>query len=104
MGVSSEVTGEVENDTNMFKIIFTVLMVGFVIFPLSLARTISWLKYICVLSVGSMIYLLVVLVIKLPSYYEYYYNYPGFSVNYATFDMQFFKSMGVIYFAFTNQS
>jgi len=75
-----------------------------VIFPLSLAKTISGLRYISILSVGSMIYLLLVLLVRMPSYIEYYSTNPRLSVNYFTFNMEFFQSVGVIFFAYTNQS
>ena len=56
------------------------------------------------LSVGSMIYIVLVLIFEFPSYYERYLSQPTAVVNYFTFNFKFFNAVGVIYFAYTNQS
>lgn len=107
VGVSEAVTGKVENDPNTYKTVQAIIISAFVIFPLSLTKKMSGLRYISMLSVGSMVYIILMLFFQFPGYYQEY------TVNkaeetfttYFTWDFSnFFNAIGVIYFAYTNQS
>ena len=88
----------------------------FIIFPLSLTPKMTGLRYISILSVGSMVYIILVLIAEFPAYFRHYNDYTVtaadatatvpvgtvLSVNYFNFDFKFFNAIGVIYFAYTN--
>jgi amino acid permease len=107
IGVDPSVTGLVENDPNTYKTVQAVLTCVLVVFPLSLTPKMSGLRYISILSVGSMVYIVLMLICQFPSYLTNYWNsesLPTPTINYFTFDFSFFNCLGVIYFGYTNMS
>lgn len=103
-GIDESVTGKVENDPCLYKTVQAIATCALIVFPLSLTPKMSGLRYISMLSVGSMVYIIIVLIAEFPMYIDYYYKFDTLSINYFNFDFKFFNCIGVIYFAYTNQS
>lgn len=60
------------------------------------------LRYISIISVGSMVYIIIMLIAEFPGYVNDFWNRPGTFVNEFNFSFSYFNAVGVIYFAFTN--
>ena len=59
-GVSPDITGPQQGGITVFKIVQAVVTTVCLIFPLSLAKSMSALRYISLVSIGSIIYTLIV--------------------------------------------
>ena len=81
IGISPEITGKVEGDLTWYKVIQAVLTSTCIIFPISLVPKMSGLRYISMLSIFSMVYLIVLLVGEFRLYYEAYYKPDGECYN-----------------------
>lgn len=55
-----------------FSILISVPITLFVLFPLSLMRDISSLRYVCLVSLGALVYTIIVLIVQLPEYFMYF--------------------------------
>jgi len=77
-----------------------------VLFPLSLSKNFSGLRYIAIASLFSLFFCLVVLVLELPFYIHYYIpkQGPRLSIVYANWSFEIFNAAGIVFFAFTNQA
>ena len=60
------------------------------------------LRYISIISVGSMVYIIIMLIAEFPGYTNDFWSRPGANINYFDFKFAYFNAVGVIYFAFTN--
>jgi len=58
----------------LFKVLQVVGTTVMFIFPLSLAKSMSALRYISLVSIGAIIYTLIVMLVELPRYYDYFHN------------------------------
>lgn len=105
MGVPSDVIGTAEGKITFFKVLVPMIVIGGIVFPLSLMRDISSARYIALASVISLFVTLVVVVFETPFYVRDF--YPTLSeqeskVTYACPSFSFFNGIGIIFFAFTN--
>lgn len=73
-GVPKDVTGSIDGGITWFKTIQAIVTTVLFIFPLSLAKSMSALRYISLVSIGSILYTLVVMSVELPKYFNYYHN------------------------------
>lgn len=86
----------------MFKAIQSIVTTVFIIFPLGLIKKMTGLRYISLLSVGCILYVVLLLTCEFPLYKKEFFEKE--EVNIASFNYEFFNAVGVIYFAYTNQS
>ena len=73
----------------------------FVLFPLSIQRDMSSLRYAGVASVAALSYTLLVLVSEMPFYYSENIAKEETEVHAFIFDLNIFSSMSIVFFAFT---
>lgn len=85
----------------MFKVIQSMITTICLIFPLSLAKSMSALRYISLVSIGAIIYTLVVMLIELPKYYDYFHNTLGEEISYFKLNLDFFNGCSITFFSFT---
>lgn len=81
------------------KSLIMFLVSFFVIFPMSLTKKMSGFRYMSVLTMASLTYILVALLIELPLYFEQNYSYS--TLNYATFDLNLFTGAAITMFSFS---
>jgi amino acid permease len=77
-------------------------MTCFIIFPMGLIRKMGGLRYVSLFAIGCMAFVLILLISEFPMYKKEFYNKEY--VNVASFNYELFNAIGVIYFAYTNQS
>lgn len=80
-----------------FLIMFMFSML--IIFPLALHRKMSGFRYMSVLTIASLAYILIALLIELPYYFDYYYS-PEI-LNYGTFNLKLFTGAAITFFSFS---
>lgn len=85
----------------MFKVIQAVVTTLFLIFPLSLAKSMSALRYISLVSIGSILYTLIVMLAEVGPYFNHYHNQKGDEIHYAIWDWEFFNGASITFFSFT---
>lgn len=107
IGISKSFTGEAEGPITFYKVIIPILVLGLVVFPLSLMRDISRARYIALASLVSLSITLAVVTIELPFYVKDY--HPILSeeerqVVHACPSFNFFNGVGIVFFAFTNHT
>ena len=71
--------------------------------PLSLKRDMSSLAFAGVMSVGALLYTLIVLVIETPFYYQEYDDKPDTRIEAFIIDWNIFTSFSLVFFAYTCQ-
>lgn len=71
----------------------------FVIFPMALTRRMSGFRYMSVLTMASLAYILVALLIELPLYFEH--NFSSSALNYGSFDLNLFTGAAITMFSFS---
>ena len=69
------------------------------IFPLCLFKTLSGFRYLSLFTLFSVIYVIVVLAIELPTYLNTYYVYEN--INWYKLDWNFFQSFTTTIFAYS---
>lgn len=102
LGVSPSITGPVENSPTTFKVVQAMLVCTFILFPLSLTKRMSGLRYIALLSVVSMLFVATLIIFELPMYIDKYHNRDDTEIVLANFNFYFFNGCGVIFFSLTN--
>ena len=75
----------------------------FILFPLSIQRDMSSLRYAGVASVAALSYTLLVLGIEMPFYYSENIVKEETQVHAFILDLNIFSSMSIVFFAFTCQ-
>jgi amino acid permease len=104
-GVSTDITGTAGGtDITLFKVIQAVTTTVVFIFPLSLAKSMSALRYISLVSIGAIIYTLIVMLVELPKYYDYFHNKLGEEISYFKMNLDFFNGCSITFFSFTCQA
>lgn len=103
-GISPDVTGGIEGGITLFKSLQAVITTIAFIFPLSLAKSMSALRYVSLVSIGSIFYTLVVMLVELPGYYDFYHNTLKEEVSYFNMDINFFSGCSITFFSFTCQA
>ena len=64
----------------------------------------SALRYVSLVSIGSILYTLIVMSAELPTYYDYFHNIKHEDVSYFNFDINFFSGCSITFFSFTCQA
>jgi amino acid permease len=100
-GVPKDITGDVGQGITIFKVVQAVVTTLFLIFPLSLAKSMSALRYISLVSIGSILYTLIVMLVEVGPYYNLYHNQKGDEIHYAIWDWEFFNGASITFFSFT---
>jgi amino acid permease len=100
-GVPKDITGDVGQGITIFKVVQAVVTTLFLIFPLSLAKSMSALRYISLVSIGSILYTLIVMLVEVGPYYNLYHNQKGEEIHYAIWDWEFFNGASITFFSFT---
>ena len=59
-GLSTEITGDKDSGVTLFKALQAVITTVAIIFPLSLAKSMSALRYISIVSICAILYTLIV--------------------------------------------
>lgn len=103
-GVSKDITGNIDNGITWFKTIQAIVTTICFILPLSLAKSMSALRYISLVAIGSILYTLVVMSVELPKYFNYYHNTLHQEVSYFNLDINFFSGCSITFFSFTCQA
>jgi len=62
----------------------------------------SWLRYISLLSIASIVYIFLVMLVELPAYWKEYYSEEN--MDYALINWNFFVGASITFFAFTVQA
>jgi len=102
-GASKEFTGEYAGGPpTIFKIVETIITGFGILFPLSLVRSFGGLRYFSIVSLVSLFFSLIVLLVELPFYIKYYWPTIEARVVLANWDLNIFNGAGVVFFAFTN--
>eukprot|EP00347_Sterkiella_histriomuscorum_P008929 403343202 len=101
-GVSPEITGDPEHGITTFKAVQCVITTVCFIFPLSLAKSMSALRYVSIVSIGSILYTLIVMLVELPEYSAFYFNKDTFT--YFSLNKEFFSGCSITFFSFTCQA
>lgn len=86
-----------------FRLMVNVPIAGVILLPLSLKRDMSALAFAGVLSVASLTYTLLVLVVETPFYWREYRNAPATVVKAFALDWNFLTSFSLVVFAYTCQ-
>lgn len=107
MGISESFAGEVGDEISVFKVFQTLILVGCIVFPLSLMRDLSSARYISLAALISLTITLVVVMVEMPFYINDY--HPTLSeeekiVMNACPSFSFFNGVGIAFFAFTNHA
>ena len=107
IGISTDVTGVIGGDITAFKVFIPIIMIGCIIFPLSLMRNLSAVRYLSLASLISLSLTLAVVVIEMPFYVKRY--HPTLTEDESRIrtvcpSFSFFGSAGIVFFAFTNQA
>jgi len=106
-GVSSDITGKPNGSPTTFKVLQAVITTVAVIYPLSLLKKMSALRYFSILSIVSILYTLIVLLIEMPEYSMKYYkpesSDPRNHILYFNVDLSFFGSASLTFFSYTCQ-
>lgn len=104
-GVSPDITGTPGGgDVTLFKVLQTVGTTVLFIFPLSLAKSMSALRYVSLVSIGAIIYTLIVMLVELPRYYDYFHNTLHEQISYFALNLDFFNGCSITFFSFTCQA
>ena len=64
----------------------------------------SALRYISLVSIGSILYTLIVMLAEVGPYYNLYHNQKGDEIHYAIWDWEFFNGASITFFSFTCQA
>jgi len=81
-----------------------VLTSTFVLGPICLGRDMSSFKNLAILSVSSLCFTILLVLVELPFYETLYLpNFDCLHVTNACYSAQFFNGAGIVLFAFTNQ-
>jgi len=76
------------------------------LFPLHLIKDMSGFRYVSMISMGSLVYMGLVLIVEMPFYADYYLK-PGTTyerkIVWAIFDWNFFTSAATTFFSYTCQ-
>ena len=64
----------------------------------------SALRYISLVSIASIFYTLVVMLVELPEYFNEYHNKRHEDVSYFNLDINFFSGCSITFFSFTCQA
>lgn len=88
----------------LFKVLQAVGTTVLFIFPLSLAKSMSALRYISLVSIGAIIYTLIVMLVELPRYYDYFHNQLHEEISYFAMNLDFFNGCSITFFSFTCQA
>lgn len=102
-GVPKDITGK-EGEITLFKVLQAVITTACFILPLSLAKNMSALRYISLVSIGSILYTLIVMLVELPEYYHQYHVIKGEPVEWFKLDLNFFSGCSITFFSFTCQA
>jgi len=86
-----------------FRLLVNVPIAGVILLPLSLKRDMSALAFAGVLSVASLTYTLLVLVVETPFYWREYRNAPTTELKSFELDWNFLTSFSLVVFAYTCQ-
>ena len=86
-----------------FRMIINIPFAAAILFPLSVQRDMSSLRYAGVASVGALTYTLLVLVVEVPWYYKENKDKPETVVHMFKIDWNILSSMSIVFFAFTCQ-
>lgn len=70
----------------------------FILFPLGSINKMSGFRYISIISITSLLYIMFVLVFELPQYIVQNYSYER--MNFVTLDWSFFSNFSITFFAF----
>jgi len=97
------ITGEVENDPNLFKTVQALSLFLFVLFPLSLIPRMSGFNYIATTSVVCLLFLMFVLIFRYPDYRQDYIEEGVHEVNYFNFTFQYFSAFAGVIYAYATQ-
>ena len=103
VGLDKSITGEVENDPNLFKTGQAVILVILVLFPLSLVPRMSGFNYIATTSVTCLVFLIFVLIFRYPDYRKDYQEVGVHEINYFNFQFQYFSAFAGIIYAYSTQ-
>lgn len=103
-GVSKEITGDINGGITWFKTIQAIITTVCFIFPLSLAKSMSALRYVSLVSIASILYTLVVMSAELPTYYDYFHNKMHEEISWFNVDINFFSGCSITFFSFTCQA
>jgi len=68
----------------------TLITGAFIFFPLSLIQRMSGLRFLSIVSLVAMIFLLMLIVFEMPSYVDEYHDRPDTELIYAKVDMNIF--------------
>lgn len=85
---------------NYFFLLFGILL-GTILFTFSLVGKIEFLKKISLVGLFFIIYLIIVFICLLPSYYKHYQN--QISIEYFKFNKEIFVTIGLCFYIFLNQ-
>jgi amino acid permease len=104
-GVSRDITGDPSNgEITLFKVLQAVITTICFILPLSLAKNMSALRYISIVSIVSIFYTLVVMLVELPEYFHTYHIVKGEPIAWFNVDLNFFSGCSITFFSFTCQA
>eukprot|EP00347_Sterkiella_histriomuscorum_P011644 403371663 len=97
----------VQGELTFFKAMVPIVVISTIVFPLSLMRDISSARYIALGSIISLSLTLTVVIFETPFYIKDF--HPALSdqerkVIYACPSLSFFNGLGIVFFAFTNQT
>ena len=86
-----------------FRLCVNTPIAAVILLPLSLKRDMSSLAFAGVLSVASVFYAALVLVVEMPFYWNEYRYAPGTELRAAVFDANILTSFSLVFFAYTCQ-
>jgi hypothetical protein len=84
-----------------FRALVNIPFATFVLVPLSLLRDMSSLAFASMLSLMSLTYVMLVMIIELPWYNKVYRDEPNLSIQFWSVDLNIFTASAMTFFAYT---
>ncbi|CDW75595.1 sodium-coupled neutral amino acid transporter 1 isoform 1 [Stylonychia lemnae] len=107
IGMPQSFTGRVDGPVTFYKVLIPIVFLGLFVFPLSLRRDVSKLRYFALGSIIALTVTLLVVMFEMPFYVRQYHDTLSEEerkVVHSCPSFNFFNSAGIIFFAFTNHT
>ena len=86
-----------------FRLCANVPVACLILLPLALKRDMSSLAFMGLVSVASLFYVLIVMLVEMPFYYQVYVDDPKTEIHAFKLDMNVLTSCSIVFFAYTCQ-
>jgi len=88
-------------ESTEFLAMINIPIAAFVLFPMSLIKDMSGLRYVSIASIVALIYMGIVLLIELPAYFHLNYIVNHEPIVWAKIDLNIFGGAAITFFAYT---